>query len=89
MRKGEGAYSNSTAGSIQHGSLRHVAVGGYTFGVGRKTCIVSGANGMSADGMLSMSMNSCMLMLGLEGFVPMPASCTAGSGAVPNVVAAA
>ena len=89
MHKGEGAYSKSTAGSIQHGSFGHVAVGGHTFGVGRKTCIVSGANGMSADGMLSMSMNSCILMLGREDFVPMPTSCTSGSGAVPTVVAAA
>ena len=89
MHKGEGAYSKSTAGSIQHGSLGHVAIGGYMFGVGRKTCIVSGANGMSADGMLSMSMNSCMLMLGRKvWFVPVPASCTS-SGALPMVVAAA
>ena len=90
MHKGRGAFSNNTAGSIQHGSLGHVAIGGHTFGVGRKTCIVSGANGMSADGMLSMSMNSCMLMLGRKvWFVPVPASCTVGSGAQPIVVAAA
>ena len=87
MHKGVGTDSNGTAGLL--GSFGHVAVGGYTFGVGRKTCIVSGANGMSADGMLSMSMNSCMLMLGREVFVPMPTSCTSGSGAVPTVVAAA
>ncbi len=62
MHEGGGTDRNGTAGLL--GSLGHVAVGGYTFGVGRKTCIISGANGLSADGMLSMSMNSCTLMLG-------------------------
>ena len=77
--------SNSTTGPLHHGSGMHVAVGG-------ETCIVSGANPCAAscaDSMLSTSMTSCMLMLGREGFGPVPASCTIGSGAQPIVVAAA
>ena len=58
MRKGEGADSNDTAGSLHHGSWGHVAVGEHTFGV-------------------------------VIWLVPVPASCTVGSGAQPIVVAAA
>ena len=68
MHRGVGTDSNSTAGPLHHGSWGHVAAGG-------KTCIVSGAYPCAAscaDGMLSTSMNSCMLMLGREAFVPMP-----------------